>query len=37
MAEELADGTTSIDIRRFNLRRFAADELIGAAYGMNPA
>ena len=37
MAAEIVDGTTSIDITRFNHRRFAAGELIGAAYGTNRA
>ena len=38
MAEEIVDGTArSIDISRLNLRRFAAGELIGAAYGTNRA
>ena len=38
MAEEIVDGTArSIDISRRNLRRFAAGELIGAAYGTNRA
>ena len=38
MAEEIIDGAAhSIDIERLNLRRFAAEALIGAAYGSNRA
>jgi glycine/D-amino acid oxidase-like deaminating enzyme len=38
MAEEIIDGAAhSIDIKRLNLRRFAAGALIGAAYGTNRA
>ena len=38
MAEEIVDGAAhSIDIARLNLRRFAAGELIDAAYGTNRA
>ena len=38
MAEEIIDGGAhSIDISRLNLRRFAAGQLIGAAYGTNRA
>ncbi len=38
MAEEIVDGGAhSIDITRLNLRRFAQDTLIGAAYGTNRA
>ena len=38
MAEEIVDGAVySIDIARLNLRRFAAEDLIGAAYGTNRA
>ena len=38
MAEEIMDGrASSIDIGRFNLRRFADGKLIGAAYGTNRA
>ena len=38
MAEEIVDGKAfTVDIGRLNLRRFAAGELIGAAYGTNRA
>ncbi len=38
MAEEIVDGAAhSVDITRLNLRRFAQNELIGAAYGTNRA
>ena len=38
MAEEIIDGAAhSIDITRLNLRRFAQNELLGAAYGTNRA
>ena len=38
MAEEIIDGAAhSISIERLNLRRFAAEALIGAAYGSNRA
>ena len=38
MAEEIVDGGAhSIDVTRLNLRRFAAGELIDAAYGTNRA
>ena len=38
MAEEIIDGAAhSIDISRLNLRRFAAGQHIGAAYGTNRA
>ena len=38
MAEEIIDGSAStIDITRFNLRRFAEGQLIDAAYGTNRA